>query len=164
MRPPIDVATRVSPDLSSIMEQMVNDPDREEQPTLGQLRAALRESKGKEAMEVESLHPQDRISLTSELDGLIEEYGEDVPVIDFIATKASEALSRVIEAAMVDVSLPEEPTLGVVRQAVAQGLAARLIGEGTIDLDEDATLLAEIDELIRRSGENAVAEDFIRFE
>jgi hypothetical protein len=54
--------------------------------------------------------------------------------------------------------------LGVVWQAVAQGLAARVIGEGTIDLDEDATLLAEIDELIRRSGEDAVAEDFIRFE
>ena len=164
MRPPIDVATRVSPDLSLIMEQMVNDPDREEQPTLAQLRAALRESKGEEAMEVESLHPQDRISLTAELDGLIEEYGEDVPVIDFVAAKASEALSRVIEAAMDDVSLPEEPTLGAVRHAVAQGLAARLIGEGTIDLDEDATLVAEIDELIRRYGENAVAEDFIRFE
>ena len=47
--------------------------------------------------------------------------------------------------------------MGVVRQAVAQGFAARLIGEGTIDLDEDATLLAGIDELIRRSGEDAVA-------
>lgn len=164
MRPPIDVATRVSPELSAVMEQMINDPDREEQPTLAQLRAALRESKGEEAMEVESLHPQDRISLTAELDDLIEEYGDDAPVIDFVVTKASEALSRVIEAAMDDVSLPEEPTLGAVRRALVQGLAARLIGEGAIDLDDDAGLMAEIDELIRRYGENAVAEDLIRFE
>jgi hypothetical protein len=124
----------------------------------------LRESKGEEAMEVESLHPQDRISLTAELDDLIEEYGDDAPVIDFVVTKASEALSRVIEAAMDDVSLPEEPTLGAVRRALVQGLAARLIGEGAIDLDDDAGLMAEIDELIRRYGENAVAEDLIRFE
>ena len=164
MRPPIDVATRVSPELSAVMEQMINDPDREEQPTLAQLGAALRESKGEEAMEVESLHPQDRISLTAELDDLIEEYGDDAPVIDFVVTKASEALSRVIEAAMDDVSLPEEPTLGAVRQALVQGLAARLIGEGAIELDDDAALMAEIDELIRRYGENAVAEDLIRFE
>ena len=164
MRPPIDVTTRVSPELSSVMEQMINDPDQEEQPTLAQLRAALRESKGEEAMAVESLHPQDRISLTAELDDLIQEYGEDAPVIDFVVTKASEALSRVIEAAMDDVSLPEEPTLAAVRQALVEGLAARLIGEGTIDLDDDAVLIAEIDELIRRHGENAVAEELIRLE
>lgn len=164
MRHPIDVATRVSPELSSIMELMVNDPDREEQATLGELRATLRESKGEDAMELEALHPQDRISLTVELDALIDEYGEDGTVADFVNAKASETLSRVIEAAMDDVSLPDEPTLSAVREAVAQGLAARLIGEGTIDADDDSTLLAEIDELIRRYGEDALAEDFIRFE
>ena len=72
-------------------------------------------------MEVESLHPQDWISLSAELQGLIEEYGEDVSVIDFVAVRAT-ALSRVIEAAMDDASLPKEPTLGAVRQAVAHGL------------------------------------------
>jgi hypothetical protein len=65
---------------------------------------------------------------------------------------------------MDDVSLPEEPTLAAVRQALVQGLAARLIGDGTIDLDDDAVLIAEIDELIRRHGENAVAEELIRLE
>jgi hypothetical protein len=47
---------------------------------------------------------------------------------------------------------------------MVEGLTARLAGDGTIDPDEDATLLAEIDVLIRRHGPDAVAEGFIRFE
>jgi hypothetical protein len=45
-----------------------------------------------------------------------------------------------------------------------EGLTARLAGDGAIDTDADETLLAEIDELIRRYGAHAVAEHFIRFE
>jgi hypothetical protein len=164
MRAPIDVATRVSAQLSDLIEKMVNDPDREQPPTLGEVRVALRDTVGRVAAEAASLHPQDRTSMIVELDELIEEYGEEVPAIDFVAAKASEALSRIIEAAMDDPSLPEAPTLARVRDAVVSGLTARLVGEGTIEPDEDATLLEEIDELIRRFGADAVAEDFIRFE
>jgi hypothetical protein len=39
-----------------------------------------------------------------------------------------------------------------------------MIGHGTIEPDEDATLLEEIDDLIREFGQDAVAEDFIRLE
>ena len=164
MRASIDVASRVSPELSELIEKMVNDPDREEPPTLGEVRAALKHSGGADVVHVASLHPQDRTSMVVELDELIEEFGEEPPAIDFVAVKASEALSRVIEAATDDASLPEDPTLGRVREAMVNGLTARLVGEGTIDLDEDGTLLEEIDELIRHYGEDAMAEDFIRFE
>ena len=164
MRAPIDVASRVSPELSELIEKMVNDPDRDEPPVLSEVRAALQHSGGADAMRVVSLHPQDRTSMVQELDELIEEYGQEAPAIDFVAVKVSEALSRVIEAAMDDVSLPEDPTLSRVREAMVSGLTARMIGEGTMELDEDATLLEEIDGLIRRYGEDAVAEDFIRFE
>ncbi|HTT40050.1 MAG TPA: hypothetical protein VMH32_20570 [Burkholderiales bacterium] len=162
MRAPVDVASRVSPELSELIEKMANDPDREEPATLGDVSAALKHKA--DAVHVASLHPQDRTSILVELDELVEEFGAEAPAIDFVAVKASEGLSRVIEAAMDDVSLPEEPTLGRVREAMVSGLTARLVGEGTMDPDEDATLLEEIDELIRHYGEDAVAEDFIRFE
>ena len=164
MRAPIDVATRVSPQLSDLIQKMVNDPDREQSPTLGEVRIVLQDATETEATEMASLHPQDRTSLTVELDELIEEFGDEALAIDFVAAKASEALSRVIEAAMDDASLPEEPTLGSVREAMVGGLTARMIGHGTIEPDEDATLLEEIDDLMREFGQDAVAEDFIRLE
>ncbi|MBI1989195.1 MAG: hypothetical protein HYS65_05595, partial [Betaproteobacteria bacterium] len=44
------------------------------------------------------------------------------------------------------------------------GLTARLIGEGTIDEDDEGVLLGEIDEMIRRYGEETLAETLVRFE
>ena len=165
LRLPIDVAARVSAELSAIIEALVNDPDREEPPTtLEDVRAALTEDAPRGSRARDLLHPQDRTSLAVELDELIEEYGPEAPAIDFVAAKASEALSRVIEATMNDPSLPDEPTLGLVREAIVNGVSARLIGDGVIDADEDATLLEEIDELIGRFGTEAPAEQFIRFE
>jgi hypothetical protein len=164
IRPPIDVATRVSADLSKLIERLVNDPDREEPPTLGDVRAVLLRKGRPPRRETEFLHPQDRTSALGELDGLIEEYGDEAPAADFVAAKASEGLSRVIEAAMDDPSLPDEPTLGAVRAAMAGGLTARLVGDGAIDPDDDGVLLGEIDELIRRYGAGAPAEPLVRFE
>lgn len=160
MKLPIDVATRVSAELSAFIEALVNDPDREEPPTLNEARNALLKRGRADA----AMHPQDRNSALAEIDGLIEEYGGDMLAYHFVVAKASEGLSRIIETASSDRTLPRAPTLGRVRQAMMEGLTARLAGDGTIDPDEDATLLAEIDELIRRYGAHAVAEHFIRFE
>ncbi len=161
---PVDVAANVSPELSAYIQKLVEDPDREDEPTLEDVRAALRDISGEELTEVESLHPEDRTSMMVELDDLISEYGEDALAADFVEVAASEDLSRVIEGAMDDPSLPDEPTLGMVRDAMLSGLTARLVGEGAIAMDEDGTLQAEIETLIQRFGEEALAEDFIRFE
>jgi hypothetical protein len=163
MKLPIDVATRVSAKLSRLIESMVNDPDRDEPPTLAEVRKALQSSGSAHAAQV-AIHPQDRDSTLAEVNGLIEEYGGDALAHYFVAAKASEGLSRIIETAAADRNLPRAPTLARVRQAMVEGLTARLAGDGTIDPDEDATLIAEIDVLIRRHGPDAVAEDFIRFE
>jgi len=56
------------------------------------------------------------------------------------------------------------PTLGTVREAMNQGLLARLVGDGTIDADQDETLFAELDELIDRYGQDTLAEQLLRFE
>jgi hypothetical protein len=163
MRHPIDVETHVSAELSRFMESLVNDPDREEPPTLDDARAALLEVAIQEAGAT-AMHPQERESLTSELDDLIGEYGGDVLAVNFVAAKASEDLSRLIEAAADDPVLPDQPTLGAVRDAMLQGLTARLVGDGIIEADQDQTLLAEIDALIERYGPDAIGEMFIRFE
>lgn len=163
IRLPIDVATRVSPELSDILEKLVNDPDREEPPTMEEVRAIVEEGDAS-AAELGLLHPQDKTSMLSELDGLIEEFGGDVLANDFVISKASEGLSRIIETAMSDLSLHRRPTLAMVREAMAGGLTAQLVGDGTLDPDDEGTLLAEIDNLIEHFGADAMAEDFVRFE
>jgi len=157
----IDVATRVSPQLSAFIDKLVNDPDRENAPTLKEVVAELRRNTS--AAEVR-MHPQDKASTLAELDSIIEEYGEEMLAIDFVVVKGSEGLSRIIETAMIDVTVPRNPTLSAVRHAMTNGLTARLMGDGAIDADEDGTLLAEIDALIQQFGTDAVAENFIRFE
>lgn len=165
IRPSIDVATRVSPELSAIIEELMNDPDREAPPqTLEEMRVALIRRGTAGTRETEFLHPRDEASLLVELDRLIEEYGMEAPAADFVVVKASEGLSRLIQAAMDGISRPRAPTLGAVREAMVDGLTARLIGEGAIDEDDEGVLLGEIDEMIRRYGEETIAETLIRFE
>lgn len=161
----VDVATRISPELSETIEELMNDPDREVSPqTLDEVRAALIGRGTAETRETEFLHLQDEASLLVELDRLIEEYGKEAPAIDFVAVKASEGLSRIIQAAMDDARFPRAPMLGAIREAMVGGLTARLIGEGTIDEDDEGVLLGEIDEMIRRYGEETLAETLVRFE
>lgn len=161
----VDVATRISPELSETIEELMNDPEREVPPqTLDEVRAALIGRSSAETRETEFLHLQDEASLLVELDRLIEEYGKEAPAIDFVAVKASEGLSRIIQAAMDDARFPRAPMLGAIREAMVGGLTARLIGEGTIDEDDEGVLLGEIDEMIRRYGEETLAETLVRFE
>jgi len=161
----VDVATRISPELSETIEALMNDPEREVPPqTLDEVRAALIRRGTAGTRETEFLHPQDEASLLVELDRLIEEYGKEAPAIDFVAVKASEGLSRIIQAAMDDTRYPLTPMLGAIREAMVGGLTARLIGEGAIDEDDEGVLLGEIDEMIRRFGEETLAETLVRFE
>jgi hypothetical protein len=163
IRPSIDAATRVSVGLSELIENLVNDPDRETPASLGDVRELLRERTA--GNEMEYLDPEDRESLLVELDGLIEEFGEEAALADFIEARASEALSRLIEGAMNDPALPEEPTLGAVREAMLHGLGSGMAEDDeTIEQADDSGLFDEIDELIRRYGEDAPAENFIRFD
>jgi hypothetical protein len=159
-----DIASRVSPELSAIIERLVNDPDLEESITLGDLRSKVAEGLLGELQGVDHLHFESDQTVLAEIDALIEQYGAEAPAVDFVTVKASEPLSRVIEAMMSDANTPQRPTLGAVRQAMLHGLVARLVGEGAIDADEDETLLDEIEDLIERFGEAALAEGLMRYE
>jgi hypothetical protein len=164
MSQPLDVASQVSPELSALLAALVNDPGIDEPITLGYASKRIASRIVGERQSAEQLHFESSHTLVGELDALIERYGAEAPAIDFVAAKASEPLSRVIEAMMDDPNTPQRPTLGAVRAAMTRGLAARLVGEGAIDPDEDETLLGEIEGLIKRFGEGATAEEFMRLE
>lgn len=165
IHPPIDVATRVTPGLSALLEKLVNDPQRDEAPTLGDARRYFTGLMPPEFNEAERLHHFDiGESLLDELNTLIAEFGENTPAVDFVRANASEALSRVIENVVNDENRENPATLADVRAAMTSGLIARLVGEGVLDEDEDETLLAEVESLIQHYGENELAENFLRYE
>jgi len=165
IRNPINVATRVSSQLSALIESRVNDPDAEQPITLAQVRTFMANLLPDPFNEAERMHHFDVAeSVMDELDVLIEEYGEDALAADFSMTSASEPLSRVIEAVVNDDNRGNSPTLVTVRRAMTAGLLARLVGEGVLDEEEDDPLLAEIDALIERYGASELAEGFLRYE
>ena len=162
---PIDIATRVSPELSVLIENHINSSEVEEHITLGTIRELVTGLLTKAFVETEHLHHFDvKESLLDELDALIEEFGEHALAIDFVQDLASEQLSRLIEAMMNDRDWEAPPTLEIVRNAIISGLPASLVGAGVLEEDEDDSLLVEIDALINRHGIDALAEDFLRYE
>ena len=165
VRNPIDVATRVSPNLSALIESQVNDPDAEQPITLVTVRAFIAHLLPPSFDETERLHHFDiDASLLDELDALIAEFGEDALAIDFVQNIASEPLSRVIDAVINDENRENPPNLQAVKEAITGGLTARLVGDGVLEDDEDDALLAEIEVLIRRYGADSLAEEFLRYE
>jgi hypothetical protein len=165
IRNPIDVASRVSPKLSMLIESRVNDPDASQPVTLASVRIFVASLLSAEFKEAERLHHFDLgESMLDELDALIEEYGGSVLAADFTQPVAGEALSRVIEAVMNDDSRDNPPTLATIRDSIVSGLASSLEGEGVLEDDESETVLAEIDALIERFGADSLAEVFLRYE
>jgi hypothetical protein len=84
LRLSIDIATRVSPELSAAVDALVSDPDREEPPTLDDVRVALKTESLRWSREGGLLHPQDRTLIVVELDELIRRHGEDAAAEAFI--------------------------------------------------------------------------------
>ena len=165
IRNSIDVSTRVSSNLSTLIAGRLNRAELGEVITLVDIRDFVTGVLTEAFTETEQLHHFDiNESLLDELNALIGEFGETALAVDFVQESAREPLSRVIDAVINAQQQDHQATLGVVREAMMSGLTARLVGEGVLDEDEDDDLLAEIDALIDRNGSNALAEDFIRYE
>jgi len=165
IRNPIDIASRTSPELSSLIEAIINQFDSDEPVTLAAVRSFIEHELPAEISEDEHLHHFDTgESLVDELDGLIDQFGESAAAIDFVSVYASEPLSRAIETVANDENRENPPTLATIREALAGGLAARLIGDGVLEEDEADLLMPEIEELIERFDAEALAENFLRYE
>ena len=89
---------------------------------------------------------------------LIERYGDDALAVRFLRPRASEDLSTVIQAAMDGADPDQPPSLASVRDAMLGGLVAQLVGHGQLDSDDEQTLFEEVDALVDKHGEDALAE------
>lgn len=160
---PIDVSSRVSPRLSDLLRSRTDNPECEQPVTLMSARRFLAGLLPADYREAEQMHHFDiSASMLDELDALIEEFGQTALAVDFVQAKANEALSQVIEVMIDDENREAPPTLEQVHQALLGGLAARLVGEGVFDDDEDDTLQAEIEALIDHYGPDTLAEECLR--
>lgn len=165
IRNPIDIASRVSPELSSLIETIIDQLDTDEPVTLTSIRSFIAHDLPAEINETEQLHRFDiDESLIDELNALIDGFGESAAAVDFVYAFASEQLSRAIEAVVNDENRENPATLAAVREALADGLAGSLVGDGVLEDDEGDMLMPEIERLIDRFGGDAVAEDFLRYE
>ncbi len=165
IRNPIDIASRVSPELSSLIETIIDQLDTDEPITLSAIRSFITNDLPAQVDETEELHHFDTDeSLIDELNTLIEQFGESAVAIDFIHAYASEPLSRAIETIMDDENRENPATLSQVRDAIVDGLASRLLGDGVLEDDEADMLMPEIESLIEHYGPDATAEDFLRYE
>ena len=165
IRNPIDIASRTSPELSGLIEAIINQFDSDEPVTLAAVRSFIEHELPAGISEDEHMHHFDTgESLVDELDGLIDQFGESAAAIDFVSVYASEPLSRAIETVMNDENRENPATLATIREALANGLATRLIGDGVLEEDEADLLMPEIEELIERFDAEALAENFLRYE
>ncbi len=165
IRNPIDIATRVSPELSDLIQGIIDKLDTDEPVTLAAVRAFIIHDLPEEIDEAEEMHHFDvSESLVDELDVLIDQFGESAAAADFVYAFASEALSRAIETAMDDENRENPLTLSQVRDALVDGLGGQLVGEGVLEEDETEVLIPEIESLIERYGPDATAEWFLRYE
>ncbi len=165
IRNPIDIASRVSPELSGLILSIIDQLDTDEPITLTAVRSFITHELPAEIDETEEMHHFDvDESLIDELDELIDQFGESAVAVDFVHAFASEALSRAIDA-MLDEQEQENPvTLSEVRDALVDGLGGRLVGDGVLEDDEADMLMPEIESLIDHYGPDATAEDFLRYE
>ena len=129
IRNPVDTAVNVSPALSVILENRLNNLDIDQPVTLGDVREHLQSILPGSVIESENLHPQfdDDDAPLEELDALIEEYGEEAPAMEFTRAYASEALTRVIESALNDNNREAPPTLEDIRLLMDDGAHMPLI-------------------------------------
>jgi hypothetical protein len=165
IRNPIDIASHVSPELSGLIQSIIDQLDTDEPITLSAIRSFITNDLPAEIDETEHMHHFDiDESLVDELDALIDQFGESAAAVDFVYAFASEALSRAIEAVMDDQNQENPVTLSEVKAAIVGGLASRLIGDGVLEEDEADMLIPELESLIERCGPDATAEDFLRYE
>jgi len=165
LRNPIDIASRVSPELSDFIEMVINNMETDEPITLGAIRTFISAGLPAEINETEEMHHFDVSESTiDELDALIAGFGVSAAAFDFVYAFASEPLSRVIEEVINEENRENPATLAAVKDEIVNGLSGRLVGEGILEEDEDDLLMPEIEELIYRFGADAPAETFLRYE
>jgi AcrR family transcriptional regulator len=162
---PVDIQETVSPELSTVMEAVMDNYEFQgrEPPTLACVHLAMAGGLLERLTADRRIRLADEPSLHTELNALIERAGDDAFAVRFMRPRASEDLSTVIEASLSSEDYAHAPTLAGVRDAMRQGLLANLAGHGQLDCVDEQSLLDEIDALVEKHGAGALAEEFLLY-
>ena len=163
MPPLTEPDARVSEELSEVLEAILDDLGEDEEATLGTALRRLKAALGAPERELDRRAGSEE-SVYAELQALVEEFGEDAPLEDFVTVKASAELSELIEALLDEADEETGLTLGEVRAALEQGLGPRLEAHGVLESDAEQAIAAELDALIERYGADTEVEEVLRFE
>ena len=156
-----DLPGHISDELARVMEYVLNDEEAVQPVTLGSVLESMYSGLIDRLIEESRIDEDPETSIFGEIKLLIEEYRSDALAQQFVRLRTSDNLASVIQVVMERRDSDEPPTLLYVREAMHQGIVAELVGNGTIERDVDATLIAEIDHLINRYGENVLAENLL---
>lgn len=154
-----DVYEETSEAMSAFIRKVLDDRRISQPATLAQVRNGI--MKGMSAADA----PLNRFSddthqeLRDEIDYLIEQHGDDSFAVHFMKPRASQALTQLIDAG---VDRSGEITLAQLFDEMENGLLAELAAHGEIDVDDEQTVIAELQALIEAHGPDAIAEEFAR--
>lgn len=162
---PADIQETVTRELSNIMEAVIDNYEAQGHgpATLRSVREAMAGGLFEHLAAEGRVRPEDKANLMLEVEALIDGSGDDALAVRFTRPRASEDLTTVIEAFLDETDEGPPPTLSTVRDAMQQGLLARLVGHGQLDSEDEQSLLDEIDAMIERHGMGALAEEFLHF-
>ena len=155
---PEDVFQNTSSGLSALIAEVLDDEELAQPATLASIREAVLSEVKTATIPLNRFSSDPSQELRDEIDALIDEYGTDALAIRFMRPWVSEGLGRLITAGLDELGTP---SLSEIFAAAERGLLAQLIGHGEIEDDEAQTVIAELNNLIERHGEDALAEDFL---
>ena len=152
-----DVYQNTSEGLSALIAAVVDDDELAQPATLASVRDAVLSDIKTPTVPINRFSSEQSQELHDEIDALIDEYGSDALAVRFMQPWVSEPLGRLVAAGLDELGTP---SLGGLLAIAERGLLPRLIAQGEIDDDEAQTVIAELQSLIERHGEDALAEDF----
>jgi hypothetical protein len=155
-----DVYENTSEALSAVIEKVLDDDEIAQPATLISVREEILKGVKTTTIPLNRFSDDQLQELRDEIDYLIDEYGEDALAVRFLKPLASQALTQLIEAGIDKLG---EPTLAQLFNELESGLLANLIAKGEVDDDEAQTVIAELQALIDKHGDDAIAEEFMRY-
>ncbi len=157
-----ELSNTTSYELALAIRQEMNNEKHPQPPTLGSMLVSMRQGLYEELVRSNRITVNQENSVIQELERLIEDYGDEMPAEDFVDYSASDDLSAVAHNLLNSQTTTQPPTLTTLRNAITNGLCTQLVANGEIAMDDEHSLITEINELIQLHGEDTPAELFVR--
>lgn len=154
-----DVYEETSEALSAVIQKVLNDRRITQPATLASVRNEIRKGIKTETIPLNRFADDQVQELRDEIEYLIEQHGDDSLAEHFMKPRASQALTALIDACVDSFG---ETSLAQVFEEMERGLLAQLIAQGELDVDDEQTVIAELQSMIDHHGPDAIAEELAR--